>query len=320
MRRTVSGALRAGRIAAERHMEQSEGAGFTWKEETVTDLVLAEVASSIKVVPFTRFQETRLGADWLWWWIDGDSEAFGMLVQAKRLRIDSKRWKFEFGYNKGVQKRTLLRAARHLGVPATYGLYLGTSIYRRPASCGASHAKQTCIQCRRTTVSVMPALLGDSSFVVDGPSTYSRSVALEDLAKRRLSRGTALSHVIPALRPTLDPRLRAFLSQPQRGARRIAQELLEALLLVREGQFEAALATQVPYETLTPVFDTLPADRGHFGEPYFPHILNGLRRVAPGYVLDAEYADASIGAPSELTDAPEANVAGVVVVRLERDR
>jgi hypothetical protein len=301
-------------------MEQSEGAGFTWKEETVTDLVLAEVASSIKVVPFTHLQEARLGADWLWWWIDDDGEAFGMLVQAKRLRTDSKRWKFDFEYKRGSQKRTLLRVARRLGVPATYGLYLGTSTYRRPASCGASHARKTCVQCRRTTVSVMPALLGDSSFVLDGPSTYSRSVALEDLAKRRRSQGTALSNVIPALRGTLDPRLRAFLSRPQWGARRIAQELLEALLLVRQGQFEAALAAPASYETLEPVFGTLPADRGHFGEPYFPHILNGLRRAAPGYVLDAEYADVSIEPPSELVDAPEANVAGVVVVRLDRER
>jgi hypothetical protein len=301
-------------------MEQSEGAGFVWKEETVTDLLLAEVASSIRVVPFTRSQEARLGADWLWWWIDGDGEAFGMLVQAKRLRIDSKRWKFDFEYKKGAQRGTMLRAARYLGVPATYGLYLGTSTYRRPASCGASHARKTCTQCRRTTVSVMPALLGDSLFVLDGPSAYSRSVALEDLAKRHLSQGTALSHVIPALRPTLDPKLRAFLSQPQRGARRIAQELLDSLLLVRQGQFQAALVAPASYEALEPVFDTLPGDRGHFEEPYFPHLLNGLRRVAPDYVLDAEYTDGSIEAPSELADVSEANVAGVVVVRHDRQQ
>jgi hypothetical protein len=301
-------------------MEQSEGAGFTRKEETLTDLLLAEVASSIKVVPFTRFQEARLGADWLWWWIDGQGEAFGMLVQAKRLRIDSKRWKFDFEYKTGVQKRGLLRAARRLGVPAAYSLYLGTSTYRWPASCGASHAKGMCNQCRKTTVSVMPALLGDSSFVLDGPSTYSRSVALEDLATRRLASGTALRHVIPGLRSKLDPGLRGFLSQPQWGPRRIAQELLDVVLLVRRGQLEAVLAVPESYETLAPVFGALPADRGHFGEPYFPHILNGLRPAAPRYVLDAEYADGAIDPPSELSSDSEANVAGVVVVRLDRQR
>jgi hypothetical protein len=71
---------------------------------------------------------------------------------------------------------------------------------------------------------------------------------------------------------------------------------------------------------MQPNFGELPADRGHFGELYFPHILNGLRHAAPGYVLDAEYADVSIEAPSELVHATEANVAGVVVVRLDRER
>jgi hypothetical protein len=98
VRVTVGGALRAGRIAAERHMEQAENAGFPWKEETVTDLLLAEVATRLKVVPFTRSQEAQIGADWLWWWVDGAGEAFGMLVQAKRLRIDPSRWRFDFDY------------------------------------------------------------------------------------------------------------------------------------------------------------------------------------------------------------------------------
>lgn len=318
VRQTVSGALRAGRIAAERHMEQAEVAGFPWKEETVTDLLLAEVATRIKVVPFTRPQEAQLGADWLWWWIDGTGEAFGMLVQAKRLRTTSRRWRFDFEYPRGsgTQRSRLLGTGRWLGVPATYGLYLGTRDYRAPGPCGAEHKRVDCNQCRRTTVSLMPSLLADSSFVVDAASTYSRSVALEDLGRRQPSAGTAIQHVHPALRRRLDPGLQAFLSKPQSGARRVARELLDTILVARLGQFEAAITEQETYETLGPIFASMPLDQGHFGEPYFPHVLSGLRPTPPSYVLDAEHADGAIEVPAELSNLDESDVAGVVVARL----
>jgi hypothetical protein len=34
------------------------------------------------------------------------------------------------------------------------------------------------------------------------------------------------------------------------------------------------------------VFQDMPLDEAHFGQPYFPHVLRGLHRSLPSYVLD----------------------------------
>jgi hypothetical protein len=163
----------------------------------------------------------------------------------------------------------------------------------------------------------MPGLLANSSSVVDAASTYSSSVPLEDLGRRQPSKGTAAQYVHPALRRILDPDLWAFLSEPQSGARGVARGLLDMVLAARARQFEAVTAEQERYEVLGPIFESLPLDQGHFGEPYFPHVLSGLRAAVPGYVLDAEHADGPIDVPAELSNFDDSDVAGVVVARLE---
>lgn len=121
------------RVSAFGCMERAESLELTWHEETITDLVLAEVPPHVTVAPFTRREEARVGADWLWWWLDDVDEAFGMLVQAKRLKKGSSgHWKFGFSASDGEQQRRLVRAADYLHVPSVYALYTGTPKGRAP--------------------------------------------------------------------------------------------------------------------------------------------------------------------------------------------
>jgi len=63
-----------------------DDAGSTWHETTITGIVLQHAHPTVKFVDFNQRQEGATGADWLWWWVDATGEAFGMLVQAKRLK------------------------------------------------------------------------------------------------------------------------------------------------------------------------------------------------------------------------------------------
>lgn len=88
------------------------------------------------------------------------------------------------------------------------------------------------------------------------------------------------------------------------------------------GQFGAAIA---PAKTLLPdgnhdrlgsVFQELPTDTGHWGVPYFDHILGPLLHSPPGYVLELDSGD--LDADQLASTMPE-SVAGIVVVRLPRN-
>lgn len=53
-----------------------------------------------------------------------------MLVQAKNLYQLKNRWKFDFNYDKGEQRRKLHYNARMLNVLPVYSLFLGTPDWR----------------------------------------------------------------------------------------------------------------------------------------------------------------------------------------------
>ncbi|MFF9810734.1 DUF6615 family protein [Streptomyces coeruleorubidus] len=68
-----------------------------WAEETVADLLLMAVHPELSYVSFNRYEEARIGADWLWWFVDSAShEAFGVLVQAKNLKKKGQRWHIDY--------------------------------------------------------------------------------------------------------------------------------------------------------------------------------------------------------------------------------
>ena len=65
-------------------------AGLPYNEETVTETVLLDLKlhypGRVTIVPFSKPQEARFGADWAWAFVSADGAwSVTMLVQAKRL-------------------------------------------------------------------------------------------------------------------------------------------------------------------------------------------------------------------------------------------
>lgn len=298
------------RQGAEKHMMSVEEDGETWDERTITDHLLQDAKPFVKYAAFNQRQEPVVGADWLWWWIDNKSdESFGMLVQAKKLKRVGQSWSIDFGYNKGEQRKALFAAAEELGVPPVYALYMGSYRHlRADVSCGDEiHLQEPCDRCIKAAVSVMPGLIT--------PYVTFRG---DDLAELALQNSTPLEYLAdPGVQPNAlwipeslgitDSDLLEFLGTEQYGPRQVAKMLFQRVNKVRFGQFSAALADRVRVEA-PQLFNNLPADTGHFGVPYFQHILRGLRAETPRYVHDVL---ADLDAPDWLI---ETGIAGIVVV------
>lgn len=287
------------------HMAACEQSGLQWAEEPVTEILLSRTAPQVQFATFTRTQESEVGADWIWWWVGPCGESFGMLVQAKRLYVQARSWKFKFNHDSGAQQRALFAAARALDVAPVCNLYLGTQRYRGVTECGArSHVANLCENCAALAVAVMPAILADTESIA-ARSVYERSVALEtafDNAERQ-------SSWIGGISADLTDEVRDFVNVPQAGVRAIARSLVDRVLRVRDGQLSKNVTEMVHTEDLGSVFRDLLGDRGHFGEPYMPLLLRGLVQAPPDYVLSV-LTGSSLGAP------PANNVAGVVVVQV----
>ena len=303
------GALTRAREVAEDHMVRAERAGLSWREETISELLWVHAVPFVRCADFTRHEEKVVGADWLWWWVDELGECFGMLVQAKRMKLATGGDpELDFMHNKGEQMKRLLRSADQLGVPSVYALYFGGADFRGRLTCGTDeHTEAGCRRCSRASVSVLTSLqarrAAGGSKRDAAVQSFRGSVPLEDLVDP-----------LAAARPVHDlnlkqavPEMRDFLTQPQSGARGVAKEVLRAISDERLMQFSALVAERVRlHDDL--IFPELPTDSGHFAEPYFPFVLRGLRSRPPSYVSDI-LADQPV--PSEVSDL----VGGVVVVR-----
>ncbi len=257
--------------------------GLPWYEEEVTPLLWRHAAPFVTTARFTKHEEGKVGADWLWWWIDSDGSCFGTLAQAKRLFRDGARWEIHFGYRHGDQLDRLLHVADLFDLPAVYVLLLGGADYREGLTCGRLHT-DPCKRCGRASVSVLAGLLVDEilknsdGVVLDA---YRQSVPLEDLADP-----SASPELIRDLNfPTLPEDLKTFLSQRQHGARHVARMIFKAVSEVRAAQFGHAIAERVDTGAGA-LFQATPRDHGHFRASYFPHILRGLRSEVPAYVTD----------------------------------
>jgi hypothetical protein len=317
---TVEDAFRWARIRSVQHMAACEKADLRWGEAAVTEIVTSRAAEAVIVVPFTQRAESISGADWVWWWVDATS-TYGMLVQAKRVTVNWGKWHFDFDYPKGTrtQRSRLMSTAATLDLTPVYALYLGTGDYRSWEPCPDGHHSRRCLPCVKRSVSLMPALLADEVIVDNSRCTYERSVALEELWTPE---PTPRSWLIPALKEQLAPELDDFLTTPQTGTRAVTRAMIDRVLKVREGQFSAVSAPARTvlrvggHDQLGPVFQELPADTGHWGVPYFEHMLNPLRHSPPGYVLELDSGD--FDADHFESNMPE-NVAGIVVVRLPQN-
>ncbi len=257
------------RVAAETHMDDRDLAGLGWTEETVTELAIHRGAPAVEVVQFNRQQEGRgVGADYLWWWLDTLSdERIGMLVQAKRLDIVGGRPAVNINHRNGRQLSDLLQTAKDFDVPAMYGVYTGGRVYRRDLPCCHGQKKQHCLGCCRMAVSMI--------------SAYQLLVTRES----PIDTGSALINESIALEDLVDP---AHAAGPIRDVnlRNLPHGELRDFLL------------QDP---------DVPQDTGHFPQPYFDHVLRGLRTSPPPYMTDL--------LAGRRTTFDDERIAGVVIVQ-----
>lgn len=328
----IKRAFRKARTCSVNHMMVCEQEGLRWSETTVSEILMSQVAQAeaVSVVPFTQPAEAISGADWIWWWVD-DAGAYGMLVQAKRVTITKGKWWFGFNYASGQLKRSqykLLRStANTLGLLPVYALYLGGGDYRNWERCSREHRERGhCPICMRRTISLMPALLASDWAISDAKSTYEASVALEDL----WTLPNESAPLWPAMKRQLVPELLDFLQTRQDGTYAVTRSMIDRVLRARMGAFfDARLDTKAPiyrqeYDYFRSVFDHLPDDLGHWGIPYFPHVLRPLRRIAPDYVLEILDDPEDFGRGDFLRNTSVAtnnylsSIAGLVVVRLSR--
>lgn len=95
-------------------------------EESITDMLLLEMlrrTNRITSKKFTKNEENKSGADWLWWFISGN-RGFPILIQAKRLYPCGRYTALK--YKKGSkhdQTNTLLRTARNDGFLPLFCFY-----------------------------------------------------------------------------------------------------------------------------------------------------------------------------------------------------
>lgn len=305
-------AFRQGRLAVDRHMARMLSAGQKFKEETLTDLLLVEAHEfGVRFHPFTKAQESRNGADWLWWWVDASGISFGMLVQAKILKRRFTSWHIDFGYqgNKTRPRQidTLLATAETFRIPAAHVLYCGTQAYRTDLNCDLRHGDG--VQCRdreRAGVSIVPSLIPHYLAPRVGETltaeAFHHALPLEDIAD------PAGRQAMTRLLTDVAPDVSGFMLTPQVGACRVAKALLALVHNIRVGQFSAAPAATVEPPIDDAVFPHLPSDPGHFAVPYVAHVLGGLRRRPPDYVQDVLEGRTP---PQWVSDL----AAGIVVVR-----
>ncbi|MFE3629498.1 hypothetical protein [Streptomyces goshikiensis] len=220
--------------------------GGTLREVTATQVLLFEASPRVRFQEFTPTEEAAAGADWMWWWVDRDGTCFGLLAQAKVLKVSGRRWTIDFGYRTKGDSRSqitkLIEAAEPYRVPAAYVLYCGDRKYRASLKCSRTHGGALCRDRERVGVSVVCALVTQEAAKFHqnaaGVEVFHDAVPVEDLA----SPVEGLDAPIQSVVRELDEQLARFLRQPQRGARRVAKELLRPLERIRLGQFADAAA------------------------------------------------------------------------------
>lgn len=291
----VMSALVRAREAVDANWVARRSQGHEPDENEQTNTLCRAGHPEITYQQFKPHEESKIGADWLWWFMDDSGECFGVLVQAKKLTKTGERWNLDLAYRSGdeLQIHKLLRASDHFQVPAAYVLYTGDRGYRAGLSCGRSHELPDCTTCARAGVSILAALCANNYLTMryTAAEVFAASMPLEDLVRAESRQVRDLN-----LR-TVTPELKVFLLKEQDGVRRVAKELLRQVSELRSGQLAASAEETV--DLAGPIFRTLPFDRGHLARAYFPHVLQGLRHALPSEVA-ALLVEGDPGASGEL--------------------
>jgi hypothetical protein len=309
-------AFARGRQAVDSYVSESARRGHAWGEESATERLLMAAWPEVSYAQFNRPQEKVIGADWLWWFVDLTGECFGVIIQAKKMKQTKTGLTVDFKYprNTGQQIMNLFATAREFDLPAAYILYCGDLEYRRDSNswCPACSGEDSrCRRCERAGTLLLPALAADQlrsqTPSIAAEDAFRDGFPLEDAVDRNVS-------TEPLVRDlnirSLDLPLRKFLTTPQHGPREIAKMMFEVVSNMRRGQF-SAVAPERPVisDENVFIFSATPRDTGHFRTPYYPHILNGLRRRLPEYV---EPVMSGALPPGNLSD----RLAGMVVVQI----
>ena len=147
--------------------------GFPFSEETITETILLDLASQhpgeIRIVPFNKPQEAKVGADWEWCLYNQTKNRFvRMLVQAKVLDNQDQEYAHidrKIG-NTGIRQiDRLIATAQTRGIPALFAFYnhLGNPKSVPVQRCACFNC-QDCWGCSVALATATRALLPDKSF------------------------------------------------------------------------------------------------------------------------------------------------------------
>ncbi|WP_228925292.1 hypothetical protein [Streptomyces sp. DH7] len=284
-------ALKQARLRVDELMWKSRAANGMWLETSATQVLLTTAWPRVDYQEFKASEETENGADWLWWWLDSDGTCYGILVQAKNLKIaGTRRYTVDFGYktknDERLQIAKLIKTADEWKVPAAYMLYCGDTEYRSKLECDRTHpAGSLCRDRDRAGVAAVSALVAQTAVGLygaqSGVAAFHDAVPVEDIA----SPDGIDAPIVPLARG-LSGDLERFLRDPQRGSRRVAKEMLRPVQQIRNGQFAGAAVMGRANQVAGALFQDVPSDHGHFTVPYLAHVLRGLRTEIPSYVRD----------------------------------
>lgn len=176
----------------------------------------------------------------------------------------------------------------HLDVPAVYVLYCGDREYRQGLTCGVHHNERNCATCASASVSALPGLCARyiHEWQLDAATAFRMATSVEDL----VTPGAQGSAITDLNLNSVEPALKQFLLAPQTGSREVAKKVFAMTSELRKGQFVAASTTMMPVRS-DRVFESFPADRGHFGVSYFDNILRGLKPRIPNEAQEAMHGN-----------------------------
>ncbi|WP_142211853.1 hypothetical protein [Streptomyces sp. SLBN-118] len=95
----------------EKEMSQLLALEGGWEEEYITQRLCLAVVPEVRYARFNKRQEGRLGADYIWWWLDRSGECYGCLIRAKSIKRDGRRWRI--GFTPAQHPRTAAEPVRN---------------------------------------------------------------------------------------------------------------------------------------------------------------------------------------------------------------